>query len=60
MPRYHDGFYCLNCLHSFATGNKRESHKEVCENKDFCNHLMLSKETKILEFSQYQNLIKHL
>ena len=24
----HDGgFYCLNCLHSFRTENKRESHK---------------------------------
>ena len=27
-------FYCLNCLHSFATENKRESHKEVCDTKD--------------------------
>ena len=29
-------FYCLNCLHSFRTKNKLESHKRVCENKDFC------------------------
>ena len=36
----HDGnFYCLNCLHSFATENKRGFHKKVCENKDFCNAL---------------------
>ena len=27
-------FYCLKCLHSFATENKRESLKKVCENKD--------------------------
>ena len=47
-------FYCLNCLHSFATENKRESHKKVCENKDFCNVLMLSENTKILKFDQYQ------
>ena len=31
----HDGdFYCLSCLHSFATESKRESHKKVCNNKD--------------------------
>ena len=28
-------FYCLNCLHSFRTKNKLESHKRVSENKDF-------------------------
>ena len=30
-------FYCLTCLHSFRTNDKLESHKKVCENKDFCN-----------------------
>ena len=25
-------FYCLNCLHSFRTKSKLESHKKVCEN----------------------------
>ena len=34
-PKHHGGFYCLNCLHSFATEKKLESQKEVCENKDF-------------------------
>ena len=24
-------FYCLNCLHSFASENKQESHKNICE-----------------------------
>ena len=41
-------------LHSFATENKLESHKKVCENKDFCNIAMSSKDTKILKFNQYQ------
>ena len=31
----HVDFYCASCLHSFAIGNKRESHKNVCKNKDF-------------------------
>ena len=46
----HDGFYCLNCFHSFATENKLQ---RVCENKDFCN-IMPSDDTKIIK-----NLIKH-
>ena len=46
-------FYCLKCLSSFATENKCESHKKVCENKDFCNVAIPSKDTKILEFNQY-------
>ena len=50
-------FYCLNCLHSFRTKNKLESHKNVCENKDFCNIIMPSEGTKIIEVDK--NLIKH-
>ena len=49
----HQGdFYCLNNLHSFATENKRESHKKVCENKDFCNVVMPSEDSKVSEFNQ--------
>ena len=47
-------FYCLNCLHSFATKNKRETHKKVCENKDFYNAIMPFEDTKTLEFNLYQ------
>ena len=38
--KYHNHFYCLNCLHSFATENKRESHIKLCKNKDFCKVVM--------------------
>ena len=44
----------MNCLHSLKTKNKLESHKKVCENKDFCNVIMPSEDTKILKFNQYQ------
>ena len=47
-------FYCLNCHHSFRTKNTLEFHKNVCENKDFRNVIMSSKNTKTLEFNQYQ------
>ena len=46
--------YCLNCLHCFRTKKKRESRKKMCGNKYFCNIIMRSEDTKILEFSQYK------
>ena len=45
--KHHRVSYCLNCFHFFATKNKFESHKKVCENKDFCNVAMPSEDTKI-------------
>ena len=44
----------MNCLHFFRPTTKLESQKKVCENKDFCNGIMPSEDTKILEFNQYQ------
>ena len=46
--------YCLNCLHFFRAKNKLESHKKLCENKNFCDAVMPSEDTKVLEFNQYQ------
>ena len=46
-----DDFYCLNCVHSFRTKSKLQSHKKVSENKDFCNVVMPSEDTKISEFN---------
>ena len=54
MSKHISDFYCLNCLHSFATENKCESHKKLLENKDFYNIIMPSEDTKILDFDQYQ------
>ena len=31
-----------------------QSHKRVCENKDFCNIIMPPEDTKILQFNQCQ------
>ena len=51
----HNGdFYCVNCLHSCSKEKKIESHKNVCENKDFCNSIMKYEYTKILELNQCQ------
>ena len=51
--KHHGDFYCLNWFHSFATENKLQSHKSLCENKDFCSIIMPSENTKMLEFNQY-------
>ena len=52
--KYYADFFCLNCLHSFRTRSKLESHKTVCKNKGFCNVSMPSEDTKMLQFNQYQ------
>ena len=52
--KHHSDSYCLNCLHSFAAEKNPELHKKVCKNEDFCRVIIPSKDTKILEFTQYQ------
>ena len=52
MYKHHGEFYCLKCPHFFCKENKCESHKNVCENKDFCNVIIPAEHTKILEFNQ--------
>ena len=44
----------MNCFHFFRTEKKIELHKRARENKDLCNIIMPSEDTKILEFNQYQ------
>ena len=50
----------MNYLHSFRRKIKIESHKTVCENKDLCNVVFPSEDTKVLEFSQIQKSYKAL
>ena len=33
--KHHGTFYCLNCLHSFSTENKHESHNKYVKIKIF-------------------------
>ena len=51
--KHYGDFYCLVCLHFFAT-EKNLNHIKICENKDFCNAIMPSEVTKILQIDQYQ------
>ena len=56
--KHNKNFYCLNCFHSFTAKSKLYTCKSVCENKDFCNIIMPSDDTKILEFHQHQKYDK--
>ena len=40
--KYNGYFYCPNCLQSFRTKNKLESHKRICKNKYFCNVIIIT------------------
>ena len=33
--KHHGDFYCLNCLHSFATEKKLELHKKILEFNEY-------------------------
>ena len=51
--KHHSGFYCLNCLHSFATKNKLESHEKVCKKKNTFIIVLQTQKNNLLEFNQY-------
>ena len=42
----------------FLNKNKFQSHKKVCENKFFCNIMMPSEDTKMMEFNHHQKVEK--
>ena len=49
--KHHSTFYCLDCFHSMSTEKTWISSK-VCKNIDFCNVVIPSEDTKILDVSQ--------
>ena len=46
-----EDFYCLNCLHSYRTKNKLEEHKKICENHNYCNIEMPTKDNNIIKYN---------
>ena len=53
-----EDFYCLNCFHSYRTKNKLEEHKKICENHNYCNVEMPTKENNIIKYNQREKSIK--
>ena len=53
-----EDFYCLNCFRSHRTRNKLEEHKKICENYNYCNVEMPTKENNIIKYNQGERSIK--
>ena len=53
-----EDFYCLNCFHSYRTKNKLDSHKKICENRNYCNVEMANECSKIIKYNQGEKSIK--
>ena len=50
--------YCLNCFRSYRTKNKLEEHKKICENHNYCNVEMPTKDNNIIKYNQGEKPIK--
>ena len=55
---HHDGFYSLDCFHSYRTKNKLEAHKKICENHDYCHVEMLIKGNNTIKYNHGEKSIK--
>ena len=53
-----EDFYYLNCFRSYRTRNKLEVHKKICENHDYCNVEMPTKDNNIIKYNQGEKSIK--
>ena len=53
-----EDFYCLNCFRSHRTKNKLEAHKKICENHDYCNVEIPTKDNNIFKYNQGEKSIK--
>ena len=47
-----EDYYCLNYFHSYRTKNKLEAHKKICENHNYCNVQMPTKNNNIIKYNQ--------
>ena len=53
-----EDFYCLNCFHSYRTENKLEAHKKICENHDYCQVEMPTKNNNIIKYNHGEKSMK--
>ena len=53
-----EDFCCLNCFCPYRTKNKLEAHKKICENHDYCNVEMPTKDNNIIKYNQGEKSIK--
>ena len=53
-----EDFYCLNCFRSYRTKNKLEEQKKICENHNYCNVEMPTKDNNTIKYNQGEKSIK--
>ena len=53
-----EDFDCLNCFRSYRTRNKLEVHQKICENHNYCNIEMLTKDNNIIKYNQGEKSVK--
>ena len=53
-----EDFYCLSCFHSYRTKNKLEAHKKICENHNYFNVEIPTKNNNIIKYNQGEKSIK--
>ena len=53
-----EDFYCLSCFHSYRTSHIEKSHKKICENHNYCNIEMPTKNNSIIKYNQGEKSIK--
>ena len=58
ISNHQGNFYCLNCFRSYRTINKFEVHKKICENHDYCNVEMPTKDNNLIKYNQGEKSIK--
>ena len=49
--------YCLNIFGSYRTRNRLEAHKKICENHDYCNVEMTTKDNNTIKYKQEEKSI---
>ena len=55
---YKEDFYCLYCFRLYRTRDKLEAHKKICENHNYCNVEMPTKDNNIIKYNQEEKSIK--
>ena len=58
ISTHKEDFYCLNCFRSYRTRNKLELHKKICENYDYCNAEIPTKDNNIIKYNQGEKSTK--
>ena len=53
-----EDFYCLNYFSSYKTKNNLEARQKICENHDYCNVEMPTKDNNIIKYNQGEKSIK--